>query len=135
MKYTIKSCDGKGYCNHTQAECDTWIRPTTEFVPDGVKDETRRTALRQYCQRHDRHNEEYNMAYSSNHLKGVQHATEPKIPYHRYDNKTPHNQSSMPSLWYVVGIVENSKSSHNVGEVSWRCRRCCNPCPYSDPTL
>ena len=135
MKNAIKRSDRKGHSNYAQAERDTRICPPTEFVPDIVEDEAGGTALCKYYQGGDRHNEENNMADTSNHLQSVQHAAEPEIPCNGDDNKSPHDESSVPSLRFVVGIVEDGKTGDDVGEIGGRSGRCCHPRPYRDPSL
>jgi hypothetical protein len=93
------------------------------------------TTSSQNSQRNNRGYEEDNMAYTTNHLQGVEQSSEPQIPDHRNNDETPHDQGGMPSLRLIVLVVEDNKSLNYVGEISWTGSRTGDPGENGDPSF
>jgi len=115
MKHSVKGGDWESDCKQPKTKCDTRIIPAAEIVPKGIEHKASRASFGQYNQSYDRHDKEYNVTDPTNHFECIQHPTKPKVPHNWEYNKSPHDESTMPSLWNIVGIVEDDKAGDDVG--------------------
>jgi hypothetical protein len=60
------------------------------------------------------------MKDAAEHLERVQDLAEPQVESEGYDHGRDHNQTSVPTFWYVVFVVEDHKRGDDVREDGWR---------------